>query len=242
MKFSIITVCKNSEKTIERAINSVQSQTCRDFEHIIVDGASDDTTVGIAKKHNVAKIISEPDTGLYDAMNKGIKASEGEYLFFLNSDDRFIDDTVLEKASKHIGNELLYGDQVFINRQTGETSTRRHNKLNRIYLMKNTPCQPATFYRRDVFENYGYFDTDFKIVSDQEWFLRVFLTGRITATYLGFPITEFTIGGISSSKHREELHSRERDLMFRMYFSDFERKKLEFVAKYLRCFSGLFPV
>ncbi len=242
MKLSIITVCKNSEKTIERALKSVQVQTYKDFEHIIVDGASEDSTLEIVRNYNVSKIISEPDSGLYDAMNKGIKASEGEYLFFLNSDDRFIDDNVLENVAKHTGKELLYGDQAFLNNETGETSIRKHNKLNKVYLMKNTPCQPATFYRRDVFEYYGNFDTDFKIVSDQEWFLRAFLIYGITATYVGFPITEFTMGGISSSNHREELHAQERDKMFGMYFSDFERKKLEVVAKYLRCFSGLFPV
>jgi len=240
MKFSIITVCKNSEKTIEGAINSVLGQTYQNFEHIIVDGVSTDKTLDIVRKYSINKVISEPDSGLYDAMNKGIKASSGEYLFFLNSDDRFLNNDVLEAVTKYAGNELLYGDQVFINRETGETSIRKHNKLNKIYLMKNTPCQPATFYRRDVFEKYGYFDTDFKIVSDHEWFLRAFLKHKISSTYLGFPITEFTMGGLSMCKTREKIHAEERNKMFNMYFSLFERKKLEFISKYLRCFSSIF--
>ncbi len=242
MQFSIITVCKNSEKTIEDTIKSVFSQTCKDFEYIIADGVSTDNTLNIIKNHKIDKLTSEPDNGLYDAMNKGIKASSGDYLFFLNSDDRFINDNVLASVAKHAGNELLYGDQVFINRQTGETSTRKHNKLNKIYLMKNTPCQPATFYRRDVFENYGDFNTDFKIVSDHEWFLRAFLKHKITSTYLGFPLTEFSMGGISTSGQKEEKLNDERDRMFGMYFSSFERRKLEFAAKYLRCFGLFFPL
>lgn len=242
MKFSIITVCKNSESTIADAIESVLSQTCKDFEHIIVDGVSTDATLDVVGRYNVSKVISEPDNGIYDAMNKGINASSGEYLFFLNSDDRFISDDVLEKTLLYEGNELLYGDQAFINRQTGEKSIRKHDKLNKVYLMKNTPCQPATFYRRDVFDKYGYFDTDFKIVSDHEWFLRTFLKHKISSSYLGFPITEFSLGGISSSKAREERHNEERDRMFSMYFSPLERKKLEFVSKYLRCFSGVLSV
>ena len=240
MKFSIITVCKNSEKTIEGAINSVLNQTCQDFEHIIVDGVSADKTLDVVGKYNINKVISEPDSGLYDAMNKGIKASSGDYLFFLNSDDRFLNDKIFESVAKQAGKELLYGDQVFINRETGETSIRKHNKLNKIYLMKNTPCQPATFYRRDVFEKYGYFNTNFKIVSDHEWFLRAFLKHKISSTYLGFPVTEFTMGGLSSCKAREERKNEEINTMFDMYFSPFQRKKLEFISKYLRCFSSIF--
>src|SRR5690554_4083025 len=118
MKFSIITVCKNSEATIENTILSVISQSYCDFEYIIVDGVSTDKTLDIVNKYrgSIAKIISEPDSGLYDAMNKGINAASGDYLFFLNSDDKFIDDNVLEKTyikAKNNKAELLYGDQMF---------------------------------------------------------------------------------------------------------------------------------
>lgn len=240
MKFSIVTVCKDSERTIEGAMQSVLGQTYRDFEYIIVDGVSIDKTLDIVRKYPATKLISEPDLGLYDAMNKGIRSASGEYIFFLNSDDRFLHENILQLVSVQSGKELLYGDQVFINKQTGELSIRKHNKLNKIYLMKNTPCQPATFYRRDVFEKYGDFNIDFKIVSDHEWFLRVFLKHGITSKYLSFPITAFSMGGISTSKAREERLNQERDTMFRLYFSDKERKQLEFVSKYLRCFSPLF--
>ena len=242
MQFSIITVCKNSESTIEGALSSVASQTCRDFEHIIIDGASTDKTLDIVKKYNVSTIISEPDNGLYDAMNKGIRAAQGDYLFFLNSDDRFIHENILEQVAEFAGNELLYGDQMFLNKDTGGVSLRKHNKLNKVYLMKNTPCQPATFYRRDVFEKYGYFNTDFKIVSDHEWFLRAFLKHRISSSYLGFPVTVFSSGGISTLKSREDRLNEERDMMFSMYFSPSERRRLEFVSKYLRCFSFICPI
>lgn len=241
MKFSIITVCKNAEKTIENTILSVQNQTYKNFEHIIVDGVSTDKTLDIARKYRnkIAKIISEPDSGIYDAMNKGILNSSGDYLFFLNADDKFLDEKILEKISGAEGKELLYGDQVFID-NSGKISKRKHNKLNKIYLMKNTPCQPATFYKRDSFDKYGLFDTNFKIVSDQEWFLRVFLKHKISSCYLGFPLTAFSAGeGISTSASGEEKHSCERAKMFEMYFSPAERKKLEFAAKHLRCFTTM---
>ncbi len=241
MKFSIITVCKNSSDTIENTILSVLNQAFKGFEHIIIDGVSTDGTLDVVNKYRdkIAVVISEPDNGLYDAMNKGIRYSSGDYIFFLNSDDMFLDGSVLQKAANSVENnkkELLYGDQAFVN-----NGLRKHNKLNKIYLMKNTPCQPATFYRRDVFDKYGDFDTNFKIVSDQEWFLRAFLHHNVSRYYLGFAVTIFNSGGISTSLKREEELNRERDEMFRRYFSESERKKLEFLSKYLRCFTT-FPV
>ncbi len=247
MKFSIITVCKNSENTIENTILSVLNQSYKNFEYIIVDGVSTDKTLDIVEKYRnkLTKIISEPDNGLYDAMNKGINSSSGDYLFFLNSDDTFLRENIFLDIFRKANNnqkELLYGDQLFVNHETGKTTIRKHNKLNKIYLLKNTPCQPATFYRRDVFNKYGYFDDTFKIVSDHEWFLRTFLKHNISYYYLGFPFTAFNIvGGVSSNSAGEQKKSIERDKMIEMYFSVSERAKLEFVSKYLRCFS-VFPV
>ncbi len=242
MKFSIITVCKDSHGTVENTILSVLGQSYNNYEYIIIDGASKDSTLDIINKYRdkITKIISEPDKGLYDAMNKGIKNSCGDYFFFLNSDDRFLDENVLQKVIRKAENnkkELLYGDQVFINSDSKEVSIRKHNKLNKVYLIKNTPCQPATFYRNDVFDKYGDFDINFKIVSDHEWFLRAFLKHNISCYYLNFPVTEFNSGGLSTSIKREKELNSERERMFRKYFSDSERKRLEFLSKYLRCFT-----
>lgn len=249
MKFSIITVCKDAQNTIENTIQSVISQSYRDFEYIIVDGVSTDKTLEIVEKYrdSITKCISEPDSGLYDAMNKGINVATGDYLFFLNADDRFLDNNVLEKTfikAKNIEAELLYGDQSFVDAQTGSVSTRKHNKLNKIYLLKNTPCQPATFYRKDVFSKYGNFNTDFKLVSDHEWFLRAFLQKDcdekpVSSCYLDFAITAFSAGGLSTSDMHKQKLDEERNRMFAMYFSPFERKKLEFASKYLRCCTTL---
>lgn len=249
MKFSIITVCKNAEATIENTILSVLNQAYCDYEYIIVDGVSTDKTLDIVNKYrgNIAKIISETDSGLYDAMNKGLNAASGEYLFFLNADDRFIDDNVLANTyikAKNNKAELLYGDQVFKNNKSGEVTVRKHNKLNKIYLLKNTPCQPATFYRSDVFSNYGNFSTNFRLVSDHEWFLRVFLhrkfdCGLISSLYLGFVITEFNSGGLSTSPEHTQRLNEERNKMFEMYFSPAERARLEFASKYLRCLTTM---
>lgn len=244
MKFSIITVCKDSEKTIEKTILSVLEQSYKNYEYLIIDGDSKDGTLDIANKYSdeIFKIISEPDNGLYNAMNKGIQNASGDYLFFLNSDDCFIEKTVLQKVfekTRYNQQELLYGDQAYITNDLNKISIRKHNKLNKIYLLKNTPCQPATFYRKDSFEKYGNFDESYKIVSDHEWFLRVFLKHNISCYYLGFPITLFNTGGLSTSSKRENLLDTERNRMLEKYFTFQERKRLEFLSKYLRCLTTL---
>lgn len=238
MKFSIITVCKNSEKTIENAILSVINQTYKNFEYIIIDGLSTDNTLNILEKYsnNISQVTSEADSGLYDAMNKGIRQASGDYLFFLNSDDEFFNNNILQIVADNAENspELLYGDLVVSNKQTGSISLQKHNKLNKIYLLKNTPCQPATFYKREVFGKYGFFDTNYKIVSDHEWFLRVFLKNQITSEYLGFPVNVFNIGGLSTDKKREEKLISERNEMLNKYFTKFERISYDFISKNFR--------
>jgi len=244
MKFSIVTVCKNSEKTIEKAILSVLNQTCKDYEILIIDGVSDDKTLEILDKYKdkIAHIVSEPDEGLYDAMNKGISKASGEYLYFLNSDDVLYDENVLEKVKTKIENnvfDVVYGDICVKNIETEEVSLQKHNKFNKIYLLKNTPCQPGTFYHRNAFEKYGIFDKNYKIVSDHEWFLRVFLKNKPSYLYLGFAVNIFSTGGISTSPKREKMLIDERNKMLGEYFSPFERKSYEFLSKYLRSLTNI---
>ncbi len=240
MKFSIITVCKDSEKTIENSISSVINQTYKNYEYIIIDGLSSDNTLNIVENYRdkIFNVISEPDNGLYDAMNKGIKIASGDYLFFLNSDDQLLSENTLELVanSEKIKNlpEILYGDIAIFDKYSVKLSIQKHSKFNKIYLLKNTPCQPGTFYKREVFEKYGYFDTNYKIVSDHEWFLRAFLKHKPTKAYLGFPINVFTIGGLSTSSNRELNLIEERNYMLDKYFSGFERKSYEFISKNCR--------
>jgi len=130
--------------------------------------------------------------------------------------------------------DLLYGDIAILNKKTGKLSIQKHNKFNKIYLLKNTPCQPGSFYKKETFDKYGNFDTDYKIVSDHEWFLRVFLKHNISSKYLGFPINIFNIGGISTNKNREEKLILERNNLLDKYFTKFERKSYEFISKNFR--------
>lgn len=239
MKVSIITASYNSEKTINKTILSVLEQTYKDIEYIIIDGASSDKTVDIAKEyeHGIAKIISEPDNGIYDAMNKGIKNATGDYIMFLNSDDQLFDETVIEKLSELAqknNSDLVWGDICHYNPETGYKNVQEHNKFNIIYLIKNTPAQPACLYKKSLFNEVGLFSTDFKVVSDQEWFLRAFLKHNISRSYINYPINVFNTGGISTNEKYETAISKERKEMFAMYFSPTKFKVYSFIAKYCR--------
>ncbi len=238
MKISIITVCYNSAKTIEKTIESVASQTYQDIEYIIVDGKSTDESFSIFSKYNdvISKVLSEPDEGIYDAMNKGLELATGDYLMFLNSDDQLYDEDVIEKVAQACmqGSDIVYGNLCHLDNQSGKKQIRRHNKLNKIYLIKNTPCQPATLYKKEVFDRVGFFNTDFKIVSDQEWFLRAFFKFGITSRYIDYTLNIFNQGGVSTNVEHENLQIQERKKMFSMYFSEKEFKIYSFIAKNLR--------
>lgn len=205
MKISIITVCYNSEKTIEKTFKSVQSQTYKNIEYIVVDGGSKDATIDLIKKHEniISQWISESDKGLYDAMNKGIALATGDIVGILNSDDIFNNSTVLEDVTKFhkennveasVGNIIQFNDQ---GKTVRKYSAKQWNpeKL-RIGFM---PAHPAIFFNRDLFEKYGDYQLDFTIGADYELITRFFLKHNITWRFSDITTTSMLIGGLSSS-------------------------------------------
>ena len=205
MKISIITVCYNSATTIEKTILSVASQTYANIEYIIVDGNSKDNTLEILKKHEnkILKWISEPDKGLYDAMNKGIAMATGDLIGILNSDDTFHSNTVIEDiVNFHRKND--------IEASVGNIVQHRENgKIVRLYSSKYwnpekltigfMPPHPSIFFKKDLFNKFGNYDLGFKIGADYELITRFFLKNKITWMYSGITTTAMLVGGLSSS-------------------------------------------
>jgi glycosyltransferase involved in cell wall biosynthesis len=205
MKISIITVCYNSAATLEKTILSVAAQTYADIEYIIVDGNSKDGTVDLIKKHGdkISKWISEPDKGLYDAMNKGIAMASGDLVGIVNSDDTFNSDTVIAQiAAFHEANA--------IDVSVGNIVQHKENgKIIRLYSSKNwtpqkltigfMPPHPSLFIKRELFEKYGNYTLGFKIGSDYELIVRFFLKYRVRWKYSGITTTSMLVGGLSSS-------------------------------------------
>ncbi|PQJ72086.1 glycosyltransferase family 2 protein [Polaribacter butkevichii] len=205
MKISIITVCYNSAKTIEKTFKSVANQTYTDIEYIVVDGGSKDTTLEIVEKYKkiVSQSVSEPDKGLYDAMNKGIKMATGDLVGILNSDDIFTDESVLENvANFHKQNNIdaSVGNIIQFNEE-GKT-VRKYSAKNwnpeklKIGFM---PAHPAIFFKRELFDQFGNYQLDFTIGADYELITRFFLKHKISWKFSNITTTSMLIGGLSSS-------------------------------------------
>ena len=205
MKISIITVCYNSAKTIEKTFQSVQSQTYKNIEYIVVDGMSSDPTSDIIENNKdiISKYVSESDKGLYDAMNKGIQLATGDIVGILNSDDIFTDDYVLENIAKfHSENniEASVGNIIQFNEE-GKT-VRKYSAKNwnpeklKIGFM---PAHPAIFFKKELFNKFGDYQLDFIIAADYELITRFFLKHNISWKFSNITTTSMLIGGVSSS-------------------------------------------
>lgn len=209
MKISLITVAYNSDKTIRDTINSVSSQTYKDIEYIIVDGLSKDRTVDIIREYeplfaDKMKWVSEKDNGLYDAMNKGIHMATGDIIGILNSDDFFTSNNVIEKVISGFNKDVdaVYGDVHFVKSDNLQRCVRYYSsKIFKRSLMKMgfIPAHPSFYCRRECFEKYGYYKTDYKIAADFDLLLRFIYVNRIRIKYLPIDMVTMRLGGASTN-------------------------------------------
>jgi len=203
MKLSIITVCYNSAETIENTMRSVLSQDYKNIEHIIVDGGSTDGTLDILTKYQgrISTCISEPDNGVYDAMNKGIKLSSGDVIATLNSDDVYADQTIVSQMVGFMqsnGLDAAYGDLVYVNQNNTDHVTRfwKPGEYKRgAFCYGWVLPHPTFFCRKEIFEKYGYFNEKFQIAADFELMLRFIEKHRIKVGYLSNIIVKMRAGG-----------------------------------------------
>jgi glycosyltransferase involved in cell wall biosynthesis len=205
MKVSIITVCFNSEKTIEDTVKSVQSQVYPNIEYIVIDGNSKDRTNEIVSKYKgiVSVHISEPDNGLYDAMNKGVRIATGDIIGVLNSDDILANEYTIQKLVNSIGsNDGIYGDVGFYSENDFSDKKRYYSskgfkkaKFSRGMM----PAHPSFYVRKYCYERAGLYRTDFKIASDFDMLLRIFLLPNTSFTYFEEEIVKMRLGGVSTS-------------------------------------------
>lgn len=200
---SVITPTLNSATTIEECLSSVANQTYRNIEHLIIDGLSSDPTLDIIKKYEAQfshiQLFSEKDSGIYDAMNKGIKLAKGEWLYFLGGDDKFYDKNILQKVFKSPQSKMkiLYGN-VFVD---GDTDWAKNGDIydgpfTLEKILKKNICHQAMFYHRSVFKTLGVYFTRYIVCSDWDFNLKCF--AKIRFTYLPETIAYFKGGNVST--------------------------------------------
>ncbi|MFN0201518.1 MAG: glycosyltransferase family 2 protein [Bacteroidia bacterium] len=206
MKISIITVCYNSEKWIKTCMDSILHQDYQDIEYILIDGNSKDKTVDIIKSYQDSRIkwISEPDKGLYDAMNKGVKMATGEVVGILNSDDFYAHNQVISKvmaAFEKNPTDTLFADLVFVTEENLDKVVRffpgKGFSVEKM-PMGIMPPHPTFFVKRHCYEKYGYFDTNYRIAADFDIILRMLYKNKCTYQYLPEVIVKMRTGGAST--------------------------------------------
>ncbi len=213
MKVSIITVSFNSAATIGETLKSVSAQNYPDIEHIVIDGGSTDGTQALVRDcgAHVAVMVSEPDRGIYDAMNKGIDRATGEIVAFLNADDIYQDVGVVSlvvQAMKGGRLDAVFGDAIFFNPGSPEKTIRRFSS-KRFSPDKIAwgwmPAHPTLFIRREIFDRFGPFSTDYRIAGDYEFVARSFWRRQLRYQYLPNVLVKMRTGGISTSGFRNTL-------------------------------------
>ncbi|MEN8265181.1 MAG: glycosyltransferase family 2 protein, partial [Nitrospirota bacterium] len=180
MKVSIITAVRNNVLTIHQCINSIHNQSYNDIEHIVIDGGSSDGTIEIIKKceNNISHWVSEPDDGIYYALNKGLKLASGEIIGFLHANDFYVDNKVIEKVVAQMAKHSVdscYGDLMYVNKKETDRLIRYWKSgpyQDGLFHKGWMPPHPTFFVKKKIYDTYGYFNTNFKISADYELMLR----------------------------------------------------------------------
>lgn len=200
--FSIISVCYNCEQDVKETVESLLSQTFRDYEYIVIDGNSNDSTIAIVNQYRdkfpVITVVSEPDRGIYDAMNKGVKMANGRFIYFLNMGDKLYDESVLENMANEIADEafdIYYGDVW----QKDGVIVRQENKATLAWAIYREfmICHQSIFAKREWLENHP-FDLNFRICADRDWLIRCLRRGALPH-YVKQCVCIYDANGISSN-------------------------------------------
>ncbi|MCB9015277.1 MAG: glycosyltransferase [Lentimicrobiaceae bacterium] len=219
MKISVITIAYNSANSIHDAINSVLSQSYPDIEYIIVDGLSKDKTVDIIKSYGdkITKFVSEPDKGIYDALNKGIGMATGDVIGFMHSDDLFANNQILEKVA-HVfqthHTDSIYGDLEYVYKEDTSKVLRYWKSGN--FSIRNLKCgwmppHPTFYVKRSVYEKYGVFNINYRIAADYDTMLRFLGKYRISTMYLPEVMVKMRVGGASNRSLKNIIRKSKED-------------------------------
>jgi glycosyltransferase involved in cell wall biosynthesis len=219
---SVITINYNNRDGLQRTLESVTGQAFKDFEYIVIDGASTDGSSELLEKYHdrISKVISEPDKGVYDAMNKGITAANGEYLQFLNSGDVFFSPDTLTNVSRHLGSaDICYGNMKILD-STGKLNDGfMPDVIDLPQMMRDTLWHPVSFIKKEIFDRIGTFDTYFRICGDYDFFFRAIIAKGCSTRHFNEFVVIFELNGMSSSPSNIQLVAAERKKAQSKYLS-----------------------
>ncbi|MFK8038312.1 MAG: glycosyltransferase family 2 protein [Crocinitomicaceae bacterium] len=237
-RISIITVAYNAETFIENTIQSVVSQSYDNIEYIIVDGLSTDSTLDICKRYseNISIMISEPDKGLYDAMNKGVEAATGEIVGILNADDFYNTDDVIEKVATAFDDSSIdcsYGDLVYVDPINTSKVVRKwiSGKYKKNAFKKGwMPPHPTFFLRKKKYDQYGTYNLKLKSAADYELMLRMIHKVGLKSKYINEVLVRMRIGGVSNSSFKNRLKANKED-RYAWKINEIKPGRLTFIRK-----------
>ncbi|MGJ8759782.1 MAG: glycosyltransferase family 2 protein [Polaribacter sp.] len=226
---SIITINYNNLAGLEKTVQSVVHQTYSDYEYIIIDGGSTDGSCQFLETHKkkFSYLVSEPDAGIYNAMNKGIKASKGEYLLFLNSGDVLNGVTAL---SDFINNPLFSGDIIYGDYQFEKSEKIYPDILTPLFFIKTSLPHQSTFFKRSIFDKMGFYSESYKISADRAFYIDCFLSGKFKFTHIEYFLSIYDLNGLSNSVASNTLKEEEDTAIFKKYYGVFFQDYLKYLA------------
>lgn len=222
-KLTIITINYNNLKGLQRTVESVVNQTWQEFEYIVIDGSSTDGSAEYieSQSKNIDYWVSEPDSGIYNAMNKGIAKATGEYLLFLNSGDHFFNNEVLQENNKYVsGQDIIYFNLNVVDAEKSFIKTYPETLLFS-YFIKDTLPHQATFIRATLFDKLGLYDESLKIVADWKFFMETIFKFNATYSKKDIVLSTFYFDGISSDAANSKLINEERQSVLKTAFKGY---------------------
>ncbi|QNM86258.1 glycosyltransferase [Polaribacter pectinis] len=231
---SIITINYNDFSGLKKTVESVIKQTYSNFEYVVIDGGSTDESYKYLqeKKDSFSHLVSEKDAGIYNAMNKGIRAAKGEYLLFLNSGDVLNGVSALKdfiESPLFLG-DIVYGDYKFL-----EGEKKYPDNLTPLHFFKSSLPHQSSLIKKELFDIYGYYDEGFKIVSDKAFYIKCFLSNKVVFTHINQKLSIVDLNGISNSSEYQKKVVEENNIILKNYFGVFYedyKNMIKLSAKY----------
>ena len=221
IRLSIITINYNNLSGLKKTVESVLSQSYSNFEYIVIDGNSTDGSKEYIQSLDgkFAYWISENDTGVYNAMNKGILKAKGEYCLFLNSGDYLVNQEILKKVfAVNYAEDIVYGDMLLEEGNNKRILSTQPSTLTFEHFLSSSLWHPVSFIKTVLFEKYGFYNEAFKIVSDYEFFLKTIIIHNVSYRHVPITISVYKVEGISSFKENEPLNLAERKKVLETHF------------------------